>query len=259
MGWDIVFFAEFPTPEPAVLRFRRVWEGLQKRPHPSLLTSIKILRGGDNFDTLVELGAAQGTAGPTTPERVVSLLDQFASTSVSVRATWKIAGRRGNLDTVGGVTITTRSLEHRKDSRFGRNIDVTWDIGDSRRTSPEGHDGRPNVQQVITDASLLVDLGAKSIWGIDANRRIEPEYMYAVFHKHADDYHSDGFAHPVFPAQPIDEDLVLLATGGLSYIQVLQTAQGPIVYTRDLKNDRLNVFYAGMGGMLLALHEEESM
>lgn len=257
MGWDIVFFAEFPTPEPAVVRFWRVWKGIQQRPYPSVLTSVEILRGGDPLDTLVELGTGPGTVGPTTPERVGTLLDQYATANISVQATWKIAGRRGDLDTIGGVTITTRSADHRKEPRLGRNIDVTWDTGDSRRTTPGGHDGRPNVEQVIADMSLLVELGAESIWGVGEERIIAPEHLHTVFHKHANDYHSDGFARPTFPPQPIDGDIVLLATEGLPNVRVLQTAQGPIVYTSDLKKDRLNMFYAGMGGILLALHEEE--
>ncbi|MEM7606159.1 MAG: hypothetical protein AAF411_12460 [Myxococcota bacterium] len=256
MGWDITFFAEFPSAAPACERFRHVWEAVERRDHESAMSSFKMLQSDGTI--VVELGTTPESSGRATAERLRALLRQFESEPVCVKATWRLQGRREDLDTLGGVTVTVQGPEQRAEPSLGRDVDLIWDVGDSRRTTAEGSNGRPSASEVLADAALLTTIGAKSIWGVDANRKIVPEYLYAVFHRDLDDYRSDGFAHPAFAPHPVTEEHVLFAAENLPYVHVMQTDHGPFLFTNDFQNDRLSVFYAGLGGILLADYEEES-
>ncbi|MEM9190766.1 MAG: hypothetical protein AAGF12_16390 [Myxococcota bacterium] len=250
MGWDIVFLAEFPTPEPAAARFRQIGKRLEGRPGGSELESFQILDVADPFRALIELGWRPGASGPATWERANELLIEHESSDVRIRATWRVLGCRQEKTTSGGVTVTAHPPDHRWDPRAGRPIDVVWDIGDSRRTTAGGRGDWPCVEESIAEVSLLVSLGATSIWGVDADRTIDPEHLFAVFHANPNDYHLDGFAHPSFPPHAISEEVVWFAAENLEEVRVLPTERGPLVHTRDLQRGRLSVFYAGMGGIL---------
>lgn len=251
MGWDIVFLAEFSTPELAASRFRRVWEALRQRPEYVRLSSFKVSKNVDLCSPEAELGDFPGSDCPASAEQVSLLLGRYEQEDVAIAGTWRVEGSRNGVSTRGGVTVATYGPALRNRVGLGRAIDVSWDVGDSRRHTVEGLERHPNVEQVMGNLPVLVELGAESIWEIDAEGVISPKHLYAVFHRDPNDYHLDGI-EPPFPDALIDGEIVDIATEGRSYHRVVRTPNGPIVYHEELGAGHLSVFYAGLRGVLLA-------
>jgi hypothetical protein len=149
------------------------------------------------------------------------------------------------------VTVTVFGPRLRWLSPIPRPVDISWDVGDSRRYTVDGREDKPTV----ADVALLVDLGAESIWGVDGDLELSPHHLYAAFHRDLNAYRHDG-VDEAFPFVPIDEDLVRLAAGARPFYRLVETPAGPIVYHEALGAGRLSDFYIALGGAMSADAEE---
>ena len=152
MGWDIVFLAQFAVPQTASQRFRRICETLGGRPNFAKLTTFRVLSG--SAARLVELGESGKSDGPVTQERVEALLQQYSSDDVAISGTWRVVGERDGVATKTGVIVSAYGPKLREHPRIGRPIDVSWDLGDSRRYTAEGKEDKSNVAQVMATSAI---------------------------------------------------------------------------------------------------------
>jgi hypothetical protein len=252
MGWDIVFHAQLAEREDPAARFRRVWEALDRREGFEPLSSFSVLADGDPSRRRVELSDVFAGAERVTPERVESLLREHDGPRVALQGTWRT--RRGSAR--GAVTVTAFGREVARPDLPLRPVDLAWDVGDWRRYSPGGRDGWPSVDAVVADAATLVELGAESVWGVDGDKRLAPEHLYAVFHRDPERYRDDG--GPPFPPVVITEECVRAALEVGDDRSAVETRAGPLVYHRELGGGRLVGFYAALQGAVEFLAGERA-
>jgi len=256
MGWDIVFCASFSATADPAARFRAVQEAFARRPGFVRLWSFEVL--DDPFlgrPPVAKLDSDLQGATPVTDERVAALLARWSSADVAFRGVWETRAERDGAATMGTVMVSVFGARQRWRGNLPRPIDVTWDAGDSRRYTAAGRDGHPSVAQVMADLEVLVELGAESFWGTDADARLTPDNLYAVYHRDPNAYRHDGVRERFVPVA-IDDNLVRFATQGRAACRTVETPGGPIVYHEALGEGRLGTFYAGLGGTLLAVAEE---
>jgi hypothetical protein len=251
MGWDIVFSATMSATADPAARFRALQAALARRGGFVKLWSFEVL--DDLFwprDPLARLDSDLQGATPVTDEGVASLLDRHGgSDNVAFSGAWETRGARAGVATMGIAMITVLGAKLRWRGRLPRPIDITWDVGDSRRYTAKGKDDHPNVAQVISDLEVLVELGAESFWGVDADERLTPDNLYAVYHRDPNAYRHDGFHEPYRNVE-IDNEWVRAGAEGNPRHTILETPGGPIVYAEALGEGRLNYFYSALAGIL---------
>jgi hypothetical protein len=258
MGWDIVFSATLsPAADPAA-RWRALQAALARRPGFVKLWSFEVR--DDPFywprDPLARLDSNLQGATPVTDEGVAGLLDRYAGADdVAFRGLWETRGARAGGATMGAVEITVFGAKMRWRGRLPRPIDVTWDAGDSRRYTAEGKGDHPSVAQVIEDLEVLVELGAESFWGVDADMRLTPDNLYAAYHRDPNAYRHDGVHEPFRPVE-IDNEYVRLCAEESPKHSFRETPGGPIVYAQALGEGRLNYFYARLEGVLCVVSKD---
>ncbi|HEY0463329.1 MAG TPA: hypothetical protein VGC79_03930 [Polyangiaceae bacterium] len=201
MGVDVIFNAEFPAPEPAAVRFGELWAAFSKRPEFSEPMDLRVF---ELLDSANPIAVVKGIASdPKVRATMTKLLGEYRADNYSFRASWEIRGARGAHATSYGVYVTARSPLTRHDPGFDREIDVTWDVADSCRYTPEGKDDYPAVERLISDLQVVIELGARSIWA-STERVINPLELYAVYHRDLNDYGRDGVERS-FPKWAIDQ------------------------------------------------------
>jgi hypothetical protein len=251
MGWDIVFYARFKEREDPAVRFSHVMNALDRREGFEPLSSFAVLENGDPFRRRVELGDVFQDTEPVTTERVEACLRELSGDRVGFRGARRI--RRGSV--TGAVKITTFGAKVALPNIPPPPIDLAWDVGDWRRYLPEGKEGKLSVDAVMNDVAVLVELGAESIWGVDADKIITPEHLYAVFHRDLDQYRHDG--GPSFPPIVIDEECVSVALETGDELSAVETATGPIIYHKELGFGNLDLFYYALLGAAKFIFEEQ--
>jgi hypothetical protein len=251
MGWDIVFYARFREREDPAARFRQVMSELGHRDGFEPLSSFAVLDDGDPLRMRVDLNDIFQGAEPVTAEQVETCLRELSGDRVGFRGVWRI--RCGSVS--GGVWVTTFGAKVALPNAPPPPIDLAWDIGDWRRYPPGGKEGKLSIDAVMNDVAVLVELGAESIWGVDADKIISPEHLYAVFHRDPDQYRHDG--GPPFPPITIDEDCVRAALEVSSDLRAVETPSGPIIYHKELGYGNLRYFYYALLGAVEFLFEEQ--
>lgn len=253
MGVDIIFNADFPTPKPAAVRLGELWTAFSRRPEFSEPMNLRVFELTDSANPIA---VVQGIASDANVRAAMTtLLTEYRADKYSVRANWGIQGARDGRSTSYGVSVTARSPLTRRDSGFDRDIDVTWDVGDSRRYTPEGRDNYPTVEQVISDLRGLIECGPGSVWAAGPDRAVNPLALYAVYHRDLNDYGRDGVERP-FPKWAIDQVHIELADeyarNAEGNQRILSTDVGPIVYSPLLVRGTLNMFYTYLDRVLKA-------
>lgn len=253
MGVDITFNAVFPTPKTAATRFAELWGAFSKRHELSGPLGLRVY---ELINSANPVAVVKGPASePSFHAEMTRLLAEYGADKYSFRGSWGIQGVRDGRPTWYDVHVTARSPLTRRDPGFGRDIDVTWDVGDSRRYTPEGKDDYPNVEQLIADLQVLIEFGASSVWAAGPDRIVNPLELYAVYHRDLNDYANDGVERP-FSNWPIDVDHVEIA---VEYARkdegnqrLLTSDAGPIVYSPLLVRGTLNAFYTQLDRVLKA-------
>jgi hypothetical protein len=244
MGIDIVFKAIFPTAKPAAVRFVELC---------SVVSRSQSFRGPLELSVYESTNAGNPVSvcrsNPSTPglsDAMLRLVAEHGSDNYSFRSTWAIRGTRAGRVTTYSVDVTARAPVARRQPGLERDVDVTWDIGDSRRYTPEGKDDYPDVEQVISDLRVLIELGASSVWASGPGRTLTPLELFAVYHRDPNDYRHDGLPQPL-PQASIDEADIEVAEEYARKEQdsqrLLPTPAGPIVYSPLLVRGTLNMFY----------------
>lgn len=252
MGWDIVFYARFPDREDPAVRFWRVMAALVRREGFEPLSSFAVLEDGDSLRKQMDLNDIFQGAERVTPQRVEAGLREHSGERIGFQGTWRT--RRGG--THGAVTVTTFGAKVMRPDALPAPIDLMWDVGDSRRYVPGSKDDMPSVEAVMNDVAVLVELGADSIWGVDGDKVLSPDHLYAVFHRDPDRYRDDG--GPPFPSIPIDEECVRAALEVGKDRRAVETPAGPIVYHMCLGQGRLTGFYDALQGAVEFAAREQS-
>jgi hypothetical protein len=241
MGWDIVFHARFPEREDPARRFRAIRSALEQRPGVEPLSSFEVLEGGDPLRPLVDLNDLFPRAEPVTEARVEACLSGMSSDSVGFSGIWRKRGQPRDTPTSTAIRVTALGAQARRPGYEPWPVDVVWDLFDSRRYTREGRLAYPTVDEVMADLVVLVELGAMSIWGLDADKVVAPESLYAVFHRDREDYRQDR-AEP-FAEGVIPEVALRVAIEMRPEVRIVKTSAGPIVYHEDLGGGRLWRFY----------------
>jgi hypothetical protein len=252
MGWDIVFYAQFPEREDASVRFRRVWAALDGREGFESLSSLAVLDGGDPSRPRLVLSDVLQASERVTRERVESLLLGALAPKDALRGTWRT--RRGSAR--GATTVTVFGPEAIRPDWPVVPVDLTWDLGDWRRYVESGSGSWPTVEAVMRDLAALVEIGVTSIWGVDGDKVLAPEHLFAVYHRRPEQYRDDR--GPSFPSVTISEEAVRAALEVGEDRGAIETEAGPIVFHRKLGAGRLVGFYEAMRGALEFLADEQT-
>jgi hypothetical protein len=251
MGWDIVFYARFKEREDPAVRFRQIMNALNHRDGFEPLSSFAVLDDGDPFRRQVELTDVFQGFERVMPERVESCLRELSGDRVGFRGMWRI--RRGSIH--GAVKVTTFGAKVARPEAPPAPIDMAWDVGDWRRYVPGGKDDLPSVDAIMNDVAVLVELGAESIWGVDADKVISPDHLYAVYHRDPDLYRHDG--GPPLPPIRITEECVRAALDVSPEVSAVETPAGPIIYHKELGYGDLGYFYYALLGAAKYIFEEQ--
>lgn len=252
MSWDIVFYARFPNRQNPVGRFRLVMNALGVRAGFEPLSSFAVLEEGDPFRKKVDLNDVFQGSERVTPARVEEALRAYSGANVAVQGVWRT--RRGAAR--GAVTVTTFGDQGACSGPLPAPIDLTWDLGDWRRYAPEGKDDRPSIDDVMNDVAVMAALGADSIWGVDGDKILSPDHLYAVFHRDPNHYRGDG--GPPFPPVPITDECVRAAVEVGDDRSAIETQAGLIVYHNALGAGSLSGFYDALLGAVEFLESEQS-
>jgi len=255
MSLDVIFNAVFPTPKSAAARFAELWSLLAKRPAFHGPGQVRVY---ELIDTANPVAKVEGyAADPAVAAKVRELLAEYAADKYSFAGSWGIQGTRKGQPTRYGVDVTIRSPLARHAPRCNRDIDITWDLGNSRRYTLAGKDDYPNAEQVISDLQELIELGASSVWA-STDALVNPLELYAVYHRNPNDYRDDGLPAPL-PKWPIDVADVEVAAeyARKEYekddgLRLFATSGGPIVYSPQLARGTLNMFYTLLDEMMKA-------
>jgi hypothetical protein len=258
MGVDVIFNAVFPEPKPAAARFGELWNAISRRPEFGEPMDLKVYESSDRDP---HIAAVTGTASePNVRVQMYRLLAEYRTDLFSFRASWRVRGTRDGRSTSYRVAVSVRSPLVRHVPWFDRDVDLTWDLGDSSRYTPEGEDQRPNVEQVISDLQVLIELGTSSIWAAGPERVMNPLQLYAVYHRDPNDYRNDGLEQAL-PKWPIDEVHVEVAE---EYARkddgnqrLFACTAGPIIYSPLLERGTLNMFYTHLDRVLKADIEDQ--
>lgn len=255
MGIDVIFNAVFPTPKSAAARFAELWRLLSTRPEFHGPGQVRVYDIGNAANPVAKVDGY--VSDPAVAVQVRGLIAEYAADKYSFVGTWGLRGTRGGHRTHYGVEVTTRSPLARFAPWCDRNIDVKWDLGDSRRYTLEGKDDYPNAEQVISDLQVLIELGAASVWA-SADPVINPLELYAIYHRDPNDYRYDGLREPL-PKWPIDVAHVEVAEeyAQKQYeqddgLRLFASAAGPIVYSPLLAGGTLNMFYTYLDRVMKA-------
>jgi len=201
----------------------------------------------DHGDPLRRLAALDYDDNGLPGDRVEALLAQWSRPTVGFSASWlkKVTG--GGRDIQSSVVVTVLGAQTSHIHFIPFPIDLLWDVGDSRRYTPEGVDGRPTSHQVVADLAVLVDLGVESIWGVDVHNVVNPDHLHTVFHRNRDHFRDDGSdpPFPPVPVEPLDIDLALEETAPWG-VMSFATPAGPVLYHSELQSGRLHSFYTAL-------------
>jgi transposase len=226
--------------------------------------SVKLTLSGEPVDLKVyessdrdpPIAAVTGTASePNVRVQMNRLLTEYPTDLFSFRASWRVRGTRDGRSTSYRVAVSVRSPLARHVPWFDRDVDVTWDLGDSSHYSPEGKDQHPNVELLVSDLQVLIELGAGSIWAAGPERVMNPLQLYAVYHRDSNDYRNDGLPVPL-SKWPIDTEDIEVADeyarkdGGSQ--RLFASKAGPIIYSPLLERGTLNMFYTQLEEVLKA-------
>jgi hypothetical protein len=251
---DVIFNAVFPAPKPAALRFAELCDFFSLRLGCSGPYRVKVYE-------LIDSGHAVGkmdwsASDPKHLARVKEFLSKYEAEKYAVVGSWTMRCKRDGHAIQYGVDLTTRSPLTRWVSRFDRDIDVTWDLGNVRRYI-EHRDDQPDADQVIADLRALVEFGAASVWGA-ADSPLNPRELYAMYHRDPNEYRNDGLPEPLANG-PIEEAYVEVAAeyarercdaGGGP--RICASVAGPIVYSPKLAWGTLKLFYTYLDEMVKA-------
>lgn len=243
MGWDIVFHVRFPERQDPARRFRSIRAALERLPGVEPLSSFEVLAGGDPLRRLADLNDVLDHAERVTEARVEACLTGMSGEDVGFRGIWR---KRGAPGTRTALLVTALGPRVELPGLAPPPVDAVWDLGDSRRYTREGRDGWPAIDEVMADLAVLVELGAESIWGLDADKVVSPEHLYAVFHREPDLYRHDRAA-PFAPVV-IPEEALRAAIEVRPDLRTVETPAGPVVYHEDLGAGRLRRFYDALEG-----------
>jgi len=253
MGIDVVFRTVFPEAKPAAVRFVELCSVMSQHPDfrgPVELEVYELTNSGNPIATA--RGSASNHGINDEMRRIVA---ERATPQYSFRSTWTVQRTRHGRASSYSIDVTARAPLARRAPDFERDLDVIWDIGDSRRYTPEGVGDYPSVEEVIADLGLLVELGARSIWAAGPGDTLDPLQLYVVFHRDPNDFRDDGLARPL-PPWPVDELDVEVAEEYARREQdtqrLLHSTAGPIIYSPLLVRGSLNMFYTYLDEVLRA-------
>jgi hypothetical protein len=253
MSIDVIFNAVFLSPKSAAARFAELWRLLSTRPEfhgPGQVQVYELINAANPVAKV-----AGYSSDPAVAAQIRRMIAEYAADKYSFVGTWSIRGTRGGHQTHYGVDVTTRSPLARYAPWCDRNIDITWDLGNSHRYTMEGKDDYPNAEQVNSDLQVLIELGAASVWA-STDPVVNPLELYAVYHRDPDDYRHDGLPEPL-AKWPIDVSHVEVAEeyAQKEYekddgLRLFTTSAGPIVYGPQLASGTLNMFYTYLDEMM---------